>query len=191
VQYDASYDQELHKSHADKNAAAHAKLHKSDKTRKSSPKTHQPRGVVSTRLGHANAKWFHGKQIAFAVNRLAGVRGVGPPHFREAHNVLSPQQVEQAKAVFNTWDKNHDGGIDRSELGHAMHSVIESMQHVAAQTGGHTAVKIGLEKEDVHAFVEDIFDKADWNSDACLDINEFVEIYNTIAINCIDYNEML
>lgn len=124
----------------------------------------------------------------------------------------------QARSVFHTWDKNHNGRIERKELDRAMHAgrlecpldaysgpsmrivsprylqcplaaVVESMKSISAQTGGHATVTVGITKDQICAFVEDIFEQADDNHDGDLDEDEFVKVYNTIAINCIDYNE--
>jgi len=201
AEYNASADQKQSEAHREMNAAAHqqrklknaraAGNSSAGSAPKSARQSMSTYDKSQTRNGGLHLNWLHAKQIAFAVNRVAKVKGVGPPHFREAHNILTDVQRAQAKAVFDTWDKNSDHGISRQELGAAMHAVIESMHAISAQTGGHTTVKVGLEKDDVEAFVQNIFEKADRNHDGDLDEEEFLAIYNTIAINCIDYNEVL
>jgi len=199
--YNAQDDTDIYASHAKMNQEAHKKHHPKQTPRAGSPAKGDFRsrkalggaglvGGETTTLGEGHSMWLHAKQISFAVNRMAGVKGVGPPHFKEAHNVLSDTQVEQAKQVFRTWDKDHNGLIAPNELNMAIHAVISSMREITAQTAGHTSVMIGLDQTQVRDFVEEIFRQADWNHDGALDEEEFVMIYNTIAINCIDYNEI-
>lgn len=194
--YDATKDHDIYAAHKEVNATAHEKRYKQKPTPRKGDfrKTHKsPTSSTSASktLGKCHTKWLHAKQISFAVNRLGGINKVGPPHFKEAHNVLTAAQTEQARQVFRTWDKDSDGNIAPSELNMAMHAVITSMRQISTQTQGHTAVTIGLDKSQVGAFVEEIFRQADWNHDGALDEEEFVKIYNTIAINCIDYNECI
>jgi len=139
---------------------------------------------------HGGSRWIEMRQIAFATKKLLGVKKTGPPNFKEAHNVLTPAQVEAAKGVFAVWDKDHNGGIDKTELAAAMDAVIVSVQDIQAKTAGHSSVKATMHPEKIATFVSHVFELADHNHDSILDEDEFVAVYNTIAINCINFNDI-
>jgi len=149
------------------------------------------KGEASTNIGWQlkHRHWMQAKQIGFAVKSLAGAKKSAPPNFLETPNILSREQELQARAVFKKWDKNKDGGVNRTELADAMMSVINAIRGAQAKTAGHITIFSNLKQEKIAEFVDYIFELADYNEDQILSEEEFVKIYNTIAINCINFDE--
>jgi len=134
-------------------------------------------------------RWMQAKQISFAVKKLAGVKHHDEGFtFKESANVLTEEQKQQARTVFQTWDKNEDGGINKEELHTAILAVMEAVGQ-NAQVPGHEKVFLSLKQDQITDFVDNVFEKADFNGDQVLDEEEFVQIYNTIAINCINFDD--
>jgi len=158
---------------------------------------------ASEDLGHAwkEGKYIATRQLAFTVAKICsskkGSQGsatkVGPPCFKQSALLLTPIQVESAKLVFATWDKNHDEKIDREELAGAIRAVLDKVREVEDNTSGNGIVSAHtcLPPDKIEELINWAFRMADANHDESLDETEFIQIYNSLASNCINYDSLI